>query len=496
MTPKLESLLWWIGLIVAGLYLFTLYQAAWSFSTDDAYITLRYSHHLFLGHGFKWNLDAEVVEGYSNFLYVLLGSLAQYFGWIPILFLKTVSVISLVISFYLLYRLARRWMPPVFSLLAPFTFGLYLGTIWWSVSGMETPFYVMLVLGIVLLFLETLDRKPNSLMAVMIGVLLTLASMTRPEAPVLWMCLNLAGWFVIRDQWARWKGFFILFNLSFLIPYGSYFLWRIWYFSRLLPNPVYCKAFDQEQPFALILEYAKLALPFSVAGLGFLDRRHFFFWLPSIIYLVILTGANPIIAYLTRHFLAAFSLLVVLGLAGLYQFLQRKISLQDPRLKWSATGFVLLFFVLGFTPHFPAKEISRVTHVYKQRTALRYRVADFLNANTTAHDWVAIPDCGLIPYLMHANVIDTLCLNSKEMTTPPISYSYERFADWLIHTKKPKWIVISYYSWRQEEDSLGMAISHHAELKQDFEKSYERVYSDTSKKPEIDYRYDVYAKLN
>jgi hypothetical protein len=45
---------------------------------DDAYISYRYAHNLFRGNGLVFN-PGERVEGYSNFSYTLLMSLAFFF---------------------------------------------------------------------------------------------------------------------------------------------------------------------------------------------------------------------------------------------------------------------------------------------------------------------------------------------------------------------------------------------------------------------------------
>ena len=46
---------------------------AWPFNTDDAYITLRYARHWVEGHGISWNIGEPRVEGYSNFLFLVIG---------------------------------------------------------------------------------------------------------------------------------------------------------------------------------------------------------------------------------------------------------------------------------------------------------------------------------------------------------------------------------------------------------------------------------------
>ena len=50
------------------------------FVTDDALIAMRYARHLTEGYGLAWNPGAGPVEGYSNFLYVMLAAGALKLG--------------------------------------------------------------------------------------------------------------------------------------------------------------------------------------------------------------------------------------------------------------------------------------------------------------------------------------------------------------------------------------------------------------------------------
>src|SRR5687767_9047436 len=69
-----------------------LLRSAWAFTTGDAFITLRYSRHLAEGHGIVWNVGEAPVEGYSNFLFVLIGAAALATGVDPVLCFKVLSV--------------------------------------------------------------------------------------------------------------------------------------------------------------------------------------------------------------------------------------------------------------------------------------------------------------------------------------------------------------------------------------------------------------------
>ena len=47
---------------------------------EDSFITFRFARHLASGHGLVWNIGAEPVEGYTNFLWVILSAFALKLG--------------------------------------------------------------------------------------------------------------------------------------------------------------------------------------------------------------------------------------------------------------------------------------------------------------------------------------------------------------------------------------------------------------------------------
>lgn len=90
-------------------YLIRQLQAIWPFTIDDMYISLRYARHWFLGEGLVWNIGENPVEGYSNFISVLLSYLALKFALNPVVTLKIVGVLSLGLLTRFLYQLSRFW---------------------------------------------------------------------------------------------------------------------------------------------------------------------------------------------------------------------------------------------------------------------------------------------------------------------------------------------------------------------------------------------------
>lgn len=66
-----------VGLLaVLTLVFFIVNVQQYCFLGDDAYISFRYALHLYQGHGLVWN-PGERVEGYTNFLWVIIMALGM-----------------------------------------------------------------------------------------------------------------------------------------------------------------------------------------------------------------------------------------------------------------------------------------------------------------------------------------------------------------------------------------------------------------------------------
>ena len=456
------------------IFMAILLSSAWQFNTDDAYITLRYSRHLAQGQGIVWNVEENPpVEGYSNFLFVLLGAAAIKIGGDPMLMFKLIDSLALAISCFLLYLLARLWLGPVGATIPAICLTSYVGTYWWTVSGLETAVYQMLAIGAVAAFLWGLGYRPVQEMnspgeksewsPYWIGVsgfLAFIAALTRPEGPIiagsLWLALLADGLIgAARDRQSSWwqgvksnAGKLWVLLLGFGLPYAIYFFWRWSYFQRLFPNTVYCKAAYQGDPLELLKSFGWLAWPyfcFALIGLRRrLDVRSLVIMLFVLFYLAILYGIDPIIGHLNRHFLAAFALLLVLASVGMvYTF---EFLLPKGTKHFGQMAVVLVICTLaGAALPGTLSQLRYDAAAYAQRMAARAQVADWLNRNLSSQDEYLIGDTGLVPYLTHARVMDTYCLNCAEMTRPPINRSAQRFVD-LVLARKPAVIVVHSHS--------------------------------------------------
>ena len=77
---------------------------------DDAYISFRFSRNFAEGHGLRFNLGDHIpVEGYSNFLWVVIGSAVEWLGldivfWLPLISAACGSLLLFVVFDFLRRR--------------------------------------------------------------------------------------------------------------------------------------------------------------------------------------------------------------------------------------------------------------------------------------------------------------------------------------------------------------------------------------------------------
>lgn len=440
--------------IILFVYLFVLQiQAIWPFTIDDMFITLRYARHWAAGDGLLWNLNAPPVEGYSNFSFVVLGAAALLLNMDPVITLKVAGLLGLFFTCLFVFFISRFWFERRESYLPCIALLLYKGQIIWAVSGFETTVYEALICGAVYFSWRGLGynlfpeprKAPRPASFLFAALLLSFAAMTRPEAPVF------IALFFILMYWDKplgtrtmyWKGM-SLFILGICLFFLPYFVWHLYYYGSLFPNSVYCKGFANTETL-LDKTYLKLAWPFLLFALFACikahDKRYYFLWLPSLLYLIMLAGADPVVAFDNRLFLAAFVLLLPLALIGLSDALLLYLKQRD-------SIFVISLFIASFCMAFffiPSMMLADYRYFKNNPVAgekLRNEVVQWLETYAKKGDTVVIADAGLIPYRSHLNFTDSYCLNNSKMSQYPKAQMYDQFCHQILK-EKPQIIILT-----------------------------------------------------
>ncbi len=232
------------------------------FLIDDVFISLRYVQQWIHGNGLVYNIG-ERVEGYSNFLWVVLLAPLGLLGLDLLLAAKLLAVVCGLLTLLVTWRLAQpwplAWVPPLLlAASAPFAA--------WSVGGLETPLVALLLTASVYAVLEE-ERHDRGWYS---GLLLALLALTRPDA------LLFAGiavmfrlwWLVQARTWPRPRDYTRA--AIFLALVGSHLGWRLWYYGDLLPNTVYAKSMGMHLRGLLEGAYYLYQSLASVGGIGLL----------------------------------------------------------------------------------------------------------------------------------------------------------------------------------------------------------------------------------
>lgn len=411
-------------LVVIFAYLLILQIAAiWPFTIDDMYISLRYAKNWTNGYGLVWNVGQPPVEGYSNFSFVLLARIAMALYLNPVILLKGVGVAGLLFTCWAIYAITRLELCCELSLIPCMWLLLYKGQILWSVSGLETSVYEALVCWAVYFIFCGLEKSKPVPAFVIAALLLTLAGMTRPEAPALMLL------FAFLLFWQSSKREWLLFCVTLLISFTPYFIWRWHYYGNLFPNPVYCKGFVKFLVFDLDKHYLFLVWPFALFSLLAIyknrNSHYYFLWLPSVLYLILLMGADPIVAFDNRLFLPVFALLLPLAMVGVSVLVKHYLQCQNNTMLFFFSCLMALLFI----PMMSLKSYRHFTENPLAGERLRETVIEWLAHNTSLHNRIVLGDSGLIPYKIPRQFIDSYCLNNRQMTTFPPSSMYQRMCD-------------------------------------------------------------------
>jgi len=238
-------------LVLAALLL---HASVYAFLTDDAFISFRYAVNLAQGHGLVFNPGHERVEGYTNFLWVvLLAGANRVLGLAPEDIANPLLLVFTVVLWGLVARTALEgrdqgepWWP---ALIAPALLALTRSFAVWSTSGLETRLFELLVVAAIFRLLtetRTLSRAGGSGAAVgspfpWSGVLFALATLTRPDGALMAGCALLAAWATLRPLWPLVWRTGVAQGLLFAAPVLAHTLWRRSYYGEWLPNTYYAK---------------------------------------------------------------------------------------------------------------------------------------------------------------------------------------------------------------------------------------------------------------
>ncbi len=294
-------------ILVAGslLHIFAGYShgdmSGHAWGSDDAYISYRYTQNLVEDHGLVYN-PGEKVEGYSNFLYILmLAPLYAVSGVNGMYIYSTILNLILAIAAFLLFCFYIRNRFGENAVIAAALLFAFCLPIWAAVaSGMESTLVLLiqLVIWIALERYIIYERRNDLILIIVLSILSILARADGFVFPV----------FVILYLLLKGKRRSAIYcALSLLIAGSAYFLWRYSYYGDFLPNTYYAKVSGSLSERVI----------FAIRALGRVNLRNgliFWIFLPAVLmirWLVrVVQGKERFITNLNSEFVLISGMLV------------------------------------------------------------------------------------------------------------------------------------------------------------------------------------------
>ncbi len=269
-SPLLRSWRPWAIPAVAMAGALALMVGRWGYAMDDPWITYRYGRNLARGLGLVFN-PGERLEGYSNFIMVLGSAVLERLRLEPFGFVRLGGIVSLLAAIWVLSIGERRIVageraaseaPSYVRYLFPgavasggvwaFAGAIYLGlspqAATWAVSGMETPYYLLMGLATWLCAARTWATAtwrggPRWGLGVGTGLLAFVSALMRVDGFIVAGGLVFfIGWEGLRGRRPRFRGPVLLAGTIFALLYVAYTAWRVSYFGDLIPNTAAAKA--------------------------------------------------------------------------------------------------------------------------------------------------------------------------------------------------------------------------------------------------------------
>jgi len=207
---------------------------------EDCFISFRYVENFVSGHGLVYN-TGERVEGYSDYLWVMILSLFRWIGFSPILVSKFLGLVSTILlvwvgSYYSLKKLQRKidWIYLAAPLLLFFNPILH----YHAGRGLETSFYTLLFIWAAFSFKRRNYANSSFAFAAM--------ALLRPEGFIyFWLLVPMLFLDIAYSRTEKFPYSLPWVRFRFFAPYLTvvigFIIWRLVYYGALFPNSVYAK---------------------------------------------------------------------------------------------------------------------------------------------------------------------------------------------------------------------------------------------------------------
>jgi len=440
---------------VSGFLFLVLALRFYNHMVDDAFISFRYAKNLVNGYGLVFN-PGERVEGYTNFLWVIIASISFIVSLAPETTSRIIGLIASLGTLGVVIHYSPKstnfphliWVAPIFLVVHPaFTV--------WATGGMETPLFTFLMTWGTLWSADQLQKDEVKIIS---ALPIAFAALTRPEGVLVAVVIGVAILLFSHQRISKRLSW----SLMFLTIFLPYFFWRWSYYGFIFPNTFYTKVgFEGSQvirglrytyEFFYLLGYWLLPL---YLGLLWNTNRRFIFLPLSIMLIFILyivaIGGDGLPMY--RFFVPIVGLFFVLMVCGLKSLLIRYAD------KSLIQCIVWLMFIIGCVysalPAFTGPAFNYVQQDIYEVGSWK-QIGQWFREHANTDDTIAVIPAGAIPYFSGLRAIDMLGLNDLTIGHKKITKmgsgqaGHEKFDVDYVLQRAPDYILIGVYGLSQK----------------------------------------------
>lgn len=293
----------WIIIVLGILMLIFLLNCVigFAFLEEDAFIDFRYAQNLTDGNGFVFNPGEEPVEGFSNFLWLIILYVFNNAGCDPAAIARVLGILFGVGTMYFSFLAVRgvTGRDGALNLLPPALIAFSPPLIYWYQAGLETALFSFLIVVLVHLHLKENEQVTPFPLS---GIICLLLALTRPEGIIFFLLFMILKFRPALMDDSKLRSYIGWFFLCF-IPLLLFVVFRYATFHSLLPNTFYAKV---NYTMSEALEIGGLYT------LGFLSDSRAWLWLiPFVGVLARVRGVNLWRNFLPLIILLAYSLFVL-----------------------------------------------------------------------------------------------------------------------------------------------------------------------------------------
>jgi hypothetical protein len=442
------------------LLLLVIHEFYFNHLVDDAFISFRYAKNFVEGIGLTYN-GGERVEGYTNFLWVIILSIPYLFQLQCEIAAKILGIFFSMAIVMLMYMQTIRnageknfWcLMPVILLAANGSFAL------WALGGLETHLFTFLILLGSSLYIQN-HRDTSS--AKSYPFIFALSAMTRPEGLFVFATTILHKMTFERKKITIKEAGKDIFR--FLIVFLPYFLWRFYYYGYPFPNSYYAKVANNWSQFLKGFEYVQIFYS-SFGSIIFLLPILFIleyykkFWTSYYLCLVgvyityiCYVGGDQLL--LLRFFVPMLPFIYILfadSLKKSYFYMVEKWSNSLHRSLFLKAGSLLIFIfivVCTIRPSFYGHEYERIL-LEKKVEKDRMIIGKWMKKNWPASTKIALVPAGIIPFYSEFYSIDLVGINDTHIAHAQVPdfgkgryQGHQKYDCAYVLLKKPDYILL------------------------------------------------------